>query len=41
MRLPAQPSLLQNNTALLIIDDSPVLDLLERSKTAEADEVIV
>jgi len=31
----------QNNPAPEIIDDTPFLDLLERSKAAEADKVIV
>jgi hypothetical protein len=32
---------LQNDTAPMIIDDPPFFDLLERSKAAEADKVIV
>jgi hypothetical protein len=32
---------LQNDTAPMIVDDPPFFDLLERSKAAEADKVIV
>jgi|ERR1700683_3189607 hypothetical protein len=41
MRFPALPGVLQNNTAPLIIDDRPVLDLLQGSKATETDIIIV
>jgi hypothetical protein len=40
-RLFPQLGVLQNNPAPMIIGDSPLLDLLQRSKATEADEVIV
>jgi hypothetical protein len=41
MGLSALIGVLQYVTALMIVDDSPVFDLLERSKAAKADEVVV
>jgi hypothetical protein len=41
LRLPPLPGVVQNDTAAMIIDDAPFLDLLDRAKTAEADEIVV
>ena len=40
-RLSALPGTPQNDAAPMIIDNSPFLDLLQGSKAAEADKVIV
>jgi hypothetical protein len=41
MRLSTLLGILQNGTAPMMIDNGPFLDLLERSKAADADIVIV
>jgi hypothetical protein len=41
MRLSALRGILQNDTAPMMVDDRPLLDLLERPKTAQTDIVIV
>jgi hypothetical protein len=39
--LPPLIGVLQNHTAPVIVDDAPFLDLLQGSKAADADEVVV
>jgi hypothetical protein len=41
MRLSPLFGVLQNDTAPMIIDNPPFLDLVQRSKAAEAGKVIV
>jgi hypothetical protein len=41
MRFSALPGVLQNDTAPMIIDQRPVFDLLQGSKAAETDIIIV
>ena len=41
IRLSPLPGALQNDTAPMIIDNPPFLDLVQRSKAAEAGKVIV
>jgi hypothetical protein len=41
MSLAAHPGILQDDQASLVIDDSPLLDLLDGSKTPEARIIIV
>jgi hypothetical protein len=35
------PGILQNDAAAIIVDNPPLLDLLDRSKAAEAGKIIV
>jgi len=39
--LPALSGVLQNDAATAVIDNPPLFDLLQRSKAAEADKVVV
>jgi hypothetical protein len=41
IRLSPLLGVLQNDTAPLIIDDPPLFDLVQRSKAAETDKIIV